>query len=201
MRRQFPHDDAPPPPAYAAAGNDVAAEEIFPRENEIGGDRVAPAEDLDAVERLLGALDRELPHPFVFPHRSRHEAREEASPNAPALQAWAIQPLPNMPSADGRGGFLAWLFLAAGLMSFACGGVMLAWSVAAARPDLWALGIPLALGGLGAIVFGLLGLVEAAVQRHKNVAAALEEHRQRLTMMQNLALVTQASPASRRRAA
>jgi hypothetical protein len=153
--------------------------------------------DLDAVERLLTSLERELPDPFILPKRPATAEREETQVAAPALQAWAMQPLPNMPSAEARSGFLAWLFLAGGLMAFACGAVMLGWSVVEGRDDLWSLGIPLALGGQGAIIFGLLGLVEAAGQRQKAITTALEEHRQRLTMMQNLALVSPTSATRR----
>jgi hypothetical protein len=76
---------------------------------------------------------------------------------------------------------------------------MLVWSVVVGREDLWSLGIPLALGGQGAIIFGLVGLVEAATQRCKLAQASLEEYRQRLGILQSLATAPPAT--SRQRAA
>lgn len=49
----------------------------------------------------------------------------------------------------------AWLALASGTMAFACGVVLLAWSVYGARPGLWNLGIPFTLGGQVALLIGL----------------------------------------------
>jgi hypothetical protein len=156
------------------------------------------AGDLRSVERLLAGLQKAPADPFILPRR---EPAQRPEPTTGALQTWALQPLPNHPTAESRGGFLAWLFLSLGLMAFACGGVMLVWSVLESREELWSLGIPLALGGQGAIIFGLIGLAEAAAQRQKQFVAALEEHRQRLVLMQNLALAGQQTPSPARRAA
>lgn len=155
------------------------------------------AGDLRSVDRLLKGLKTTPADPFVMPRRET-AVREEAN-TCSALQTWALQPLPSYPALEKRDGFLAWLFLSLGLMAFACGSAMLVWSVIEQREELWSYGIPLVLGGQGAVIFGLIGLAENAAHRHKQVAAALEEHRQRLTMMQNLALTSQA--LSTRRAA
>ena len=152
------------------------------------------AGDLRSVERLLKALQTTPPDPFVLPRRE--QPREEPQPVS-ALQTWALQPLPGYPALEKRDGFLAWLFLSLGLMAFACGSAMLIWSVMEQREELWSYGIPLVLGGQGAVIFGLIGLAENTAHRHKQVVAALEEHRQRLTMMQNLALTGQALPPRR----
>ena len=157
--------------------------------------------ELRSVERLLAALDKTGSDPFVLPRRQPTQQQTSQSAAPGVLQSWALQPLPNDPAAEQRGGLLAWLFLSLGLMAFACGGVMLVWSVATVREELWTLGIPLTLGGQGAIIFGLMGLAEAAGQRQKQTAAALDEHRQRLLLMQNLALASGAVSAPNRRAA
>ena len=154
----------------------------------------ASAGDLRSVERLLKSLQTSPPDPFVLPRR---EAAREETPQASAVQTWALQPLPSFPSLERRDGCLAWLFLSLGLMAFACGAAMLAWSLMEQREELWSYGIPLVLGGQGAVIFGLIGLNENAGQRQKQLAAALDEHRQRLTMMQNLALTSQQLPARR----
>jgi hypothetical protein len=144
------------------------------------------APDLRAIERLIASLEDEPDDPFTLPERSRRHNPEP--PASGALAAWALQPLPAMPAGEARGGLLAWLFLGLGLMAFACGAVMLAWSVGTGRDELWSLGIPLALGGQAAVIFGLVGLAEARAHREKVLQSALEDHRQRLTMMQNLAV-------------
>jgi uncharacterized membrane protein YidH (DUF202 family) len=154
------------------------------------------AGDLRSVERLLKSLQATPADPFVMTRREREVVRDEPNPCS-ALQTWALQPLPSYPALEKRDGFLAWLFLSLGLMAFACGSAMLVWSVVEHREELWSYGIPLVLGGQGAVIFGLIGLAENAAHRHKQVAAALDEHRQRLTMMQNLALTNQALPARR----
>lgn len=146
------------------------------------------AGDLRSVERLLKSLKTTPVDPFVLPRRE--QLREEASSSV-ALRTWALQPLPSYPASERRDGFLAWLFLSLGLMAFACGGAMLVWSVMTQREELWSYGIPLVLGGQGAVIFGLIGLNENASHRHKQAIVALDEHRQRLTMMQNLALTGQ----------
>lgn len=150
------------------------------------------AGDLRSVERLLKQFNVPPPDPFVLPRRGA--ARDEAQAAPGALQTWALQPLPNYPAKGQSDGFLAWLFLSLGLMAFACGAAMLIWSLVEGREELWSFGIPLVLGGQGAIIFGLIGLAETAGQRRKQTAISLDEHRQRLTLMQNLALVSNPSP-------
>jgi uncharacterized membrane protein YidH (DUF202 family) len=159
------------------------------------GQATLDAGDLRSVERLLKALQTSPADPFVLPQRE--SPREEPPAFGAALQTWAMQPLPGYPAMERRDGFLAWLFLSLGLMAFACGAAMLVWSVMESREELWSYGIPLVLGGQGAVIFGLIGLAENAAQRQKQTAAALDEHRQRLTLMQNLALTSQALPARR----
>ena len=51
---------------------------------------------------------------------------------------------------------LAWTILSLGLMALVCGGVLVAWSFAANRPDLWKLGLPITLAGQAGLIIGLL---------------------------------------------
>jgi hypothetical protein len=169
----------------------------------------ADSSDLEqtVAKRILRSLQEEPEDPFVEPGRilERHEAhvpqrdRHVATPpgSIPALHAWAMQPLPTTPPAEAPGGFLSWLLLAGGLMTFTCGVVLLAWWFATGRAELWNPGLLLLAGGQAAVIFGLLGLAEAASHHQK----ALAEHRDRLTLMRNVALVTHAWPADSRRTA
>ena len=51
---------------------------------------------------------------------------------------------------------IAWLMTAMGLMGFACGGVLVSWSLWSDRGELWNLGLPIALGGQSLLALGLL---------------------------------------------
>lgn len=155
--------------------------------------------DLRSVDRILRLLNSQPDDPFELPDSGVEHSSNSGT--VTTLQAWALQPLPVETDDAERGGFLSWLFLGLGLTAFACGAGLLGWSVAMHREELWRMGIPLVIGGEGAIIFGLLGLAEAAGQRQKTTAAALDECRKRLTMMQNFALASQAVSGSKRRAA
>jgi hypothetical protein len=155
----------------------------------------ADVPELAAVDRLLANLHDDN-DPFELPHRDA----TASSAASPALLTWSLQPLPALPTESPHEGALAWLFLTAGLIALACGGTMLVWSVPMGREDLWSLGLPLALGGQGAIIFGLIGLLEVASGRQKSLKTALDEHRQRLERLQNLGEAAQASHGIRRAA-
>lgn len=51
--------------------------------------------------------------------------------------------------------FVAWSAICIGLMAFACGGVLLGWSVLGERDELWSLGVPITLVGQVALLVGL----------------------------------------------
>ncbi len=51
--------------------------------------------------------------------------------------------------------FAAWASICLGLMAFACGGVLLGWSVLGQRTELWSLGVPITLVGQVALLVGL----------------------------------------------
>lgn len=51
---------------------------------------------------------------------------------------------------------LTWTALALGLMAFTCGGVLLAWSTATGRQDLWTIGLPIGVAGQVVLLIGLV---------------------------------------------
>jgi hypothetical protein len=59
-------------------------------------------------------------------------------------------------TAPPRGNLLAWTLVSLGLATFACGAVLLGWSFAAGRTDLWPIGMPLALAGQAGLIVGLI---------------------------------------------
>jgi hypothetical protein len=52
--------------------------------------------------------------------------------------------------------FVAWLLVSLGLAVFACGAVLLGWSLIGGRGDLWPLGMPMTLLGQAGLVLGLI---------------------------------------------
>ncbi len=55
----------------------------------------------------------------------------------------------------------AWTILSLSLAVFACGAVLLAWSLIGQRDDLWSIGLPLALIGQAGMILGLVLQVES----------------------------------------
>ncbi len=92
----------------------------------------------------------------------------------------------------GRGSLLAWTVLSLGLMAFACGAVLLAWSFVAHRPQLWNLGMPITVGGQVGLLLGLVLQLERIWQNSRYAARKLDEvdsqlhHLERATTMLNV---------------
>lgn len=58
---------------------------------------------------------------------------------------------------------LSWIALFLGTMAASCGGVLLGWSRLSARPELWGIGYPIALGGICCLVVALILQLDAGV--------------------------------------
>jgi hypothetical protein len=72
-------------------------------------------------------------------------------------------------------GLAAWACLTLGLMAFVCGGVLVIWSFAADRADLWSLGLPLTLSGQVGLVLGLLLQLDGLSQSSRRTEETLSE--------------------------
>jgi hypothetical protein len=70
---------------------------------------------------------------------------------------------------------LGWLMLSLGLMAFVCGGVLVAWSFVANRPDLWRLGLPITFAGQAGLILGLVLQLDGLWQSSRQAAATLGE--------------------------
>lgn len=68
----------------------------------------------------------------------------------------------------------SWLLVALGLMAFACGGVLLGWSIYQGRDDLWRIGLPLVLGGQAALIFGVVLQLDGLWQSNQETARSLD---------------------------
>lgn len=72
-------------------------------------------------------------------------------------------------------GMAAWACLTLGLMAFVCGGVLVVWSFAADRGDLWSLGLPLTLAGQVGLVLGLLLQLDGLSQSSRRTEQTLSD--------------------------
>jgi len=122
--------------------------------------------ELRGVQRMLASLKSSAPiraesaaahAPHTAPsgwHATRAAdglpPRESiAGPRQEAVAGQAVAELP-------KGNLAAWTILSLGLATFACGAVLLIWSLIARPDDLWPVGMPLALIGQAGLIFGLI---------------------------------------------
>ena len=73
-----------------------------------------------------------------------------------------------------RGHAAAWTILSLGLAVFACGAMLLAWSLVGQREDLWPVGMPLALIGQAGLVLGLILQLDGLWNSSRKTEQALE---------------------------
>jgi hypothetical protein len=126
--------------------------------------------DIRSVHRLVESLKStsriDLAMPIGRPHLSNLPAPRDESPTAIVAEP---------PKAN----LAAWSLLSLGLATFACGAVLLGWSFATDREDLWPLGMPLALGGQAALIVGLVlqldGLWQTSRKTEKTLSALDDE--------------------------
>ncbi len=79
-----------------------------------------------------------------------------------------------------RGSRLGWCLLSFGLIAFACGGVLLAWSLVQGRNELWTLGMPILLGGQFGLLIGLILQFDYLWQNNRQTSDELQRVDQRL---------------------
>jgi len=87
----------------------------------------------------------------------------------------------------GRVSVLAWSVLSFGFMAFVCGAVLLGWSWAADRQELWQLGLPFAVAGQVGLLIGLVLQLERIWQGSRDAASKLEHVDQELHQLKNAA--------------
>lgn len=111
---------------------------------------------LRATERLLKGLRQTAPAESVMATHPPHA-------QAPAWHVPVTTEEPPrarqknlVPEKAEKSGTMAWACLSLGVMALACGLVLIVWSLAGSRDDLWSLGLPLAVVGQGGLVIGLL---------------------------------------------
>jgi len=117
--------------------------------------------ELRGVQRLLSSLKSRstivsepvamhAPHPALAAwHGSARQAAGDSRSAAPTsdISATSMQSRPHA---------AAWTILSLGMTLFACGAVLLAWSLLGRRDDLWPIGVTLTLFGQGGLILGFV---------------------------------------------
>jgi hypothetical protein len=101
---------------------------------------------------------------------SRRVARPNVADDAKSPAARAASPRVRRRSSS-----LAWMALAFGLMAFVCGAMLLGWSLVAGRSELWNVGLPIALVGQFALLFGLIWQLDGLWQGNRDAADKLDD--------------------------
>jgi len=100
-------------------------------------------------------------------------------PHLPSLPPGRDDSPPSRVAEPPKSNLAAWSLLSLGLATFACGAVLLVWSIATGREDLWPLGLPLALVGQAALIVGLVlqldGLWQTSRKTEKTLSALDDE--------------------------
>jgi hypothetical protein len=74
-----------------------------------------------------------------------------------------------------RSSSLAWTTLSLGMMAFACGAVLVVWSFVEQRPELWSLGMPIAVAGQVGLLLGLILQLERIWQNSHYATHKLQQ--------------------------
>jgi hypothetical protein len=129
-------------------------------------------EELKHIGRVIGSPEAGGAKPAGRKHR-----RVDAAHRLPAGRHWDGRTT-KMPTNFDPGAMLlgaaAWLALTVGLVASTCGGVLVGWSVVAGRGELWSVGLPIAVGGLVAMVVGIVLLLARLLGEQRATAARLE---------------------------
>jgi len=156
-------------PARANAAENAALEKLL-RGAPLSDEDWALEAELRGVQRLLGSMKSGSALALHRPHAAPatwHSAPPPSSPEPSAAPPRVTPPL--------RGHTAAWAILSLGLATFACGAVLLAWSLVAQREDLWSVGMPLALIGQAGLVLGLVLQLDGLWTTSRSTAAVLSE--------------------------
>jgi hypothetical protein len=121
--------------------------------------------DLAAVTRMMRTLRIDAPNARL-PHEPT-AARATSPRVAPAAVKRTV-------ATPRRGQLFAWPALMLGMMAFTCGGVLLGWSFATGRGDLWTYGMPAVLAGQGLLVLGLVLQLEGLWQSNRDTSDTLD---------------------------
>ncbi len=89
-----------------------------------------------------------------------------------------------------------WATLLLGTMGFACGGILLGWSIWAERTELWNLGVPITLCGQIVLLLGLILQLDRLWHDSRRAAAKLDRVDRQLSQLHSGSRRLDAGPAS-----
>jgi hypothetical protein len=125
-------------------------------------------DELNEAQQLAGSLDSgDRVNPVVrvdgahLPGGNREEA--------------AIRPSSKKRNNSAQSSFFSWCMLSVGMMAFVFGAVLIGWSIAEDRPDLWRLGLPFTLGGQAALIVGLVFQLDGLWRSNRAASETLDE--------------------------
>jgi hypothetical protein len=162
------------PVAMASAADTASLAKIL-RSAPLGEEDWALEAELRGVQRLLSSL-KSRPgggSQSVALHASHRKPGKWHTTEVEATPAEDVRP--HIIATQPRGNMAAWLILSLGLAVFACGGVLLGWSILGQRDDLWPVGMPLALIGQAALIVGLILQLDGLSHSTRKTTEALSE--------------------------
>jgi hypothetical protein len=138
-------------------------------------------EQLCHLQRVLNAEPPKTPSPAI----TGPSLRIDPGHGAPGRRRLPASHAPRRSRGQSRRArsalhLVAWFVLLIGLMGMACGGVLLGWSLIAARQDLWPIGLPVALVGQIVLVIGLVLQMDRIWNDHSHASAKLDRMDERL---------------------
>ena len=141
-------------------------------------------EQLRHIERIL-AVRKPADKPARAAERSRPVRLDAAHAGTatwhlPLSRETHPERIPAAKNAAPRLPLLTWSALLVGLMAFACGGVLLGWSIVVGREDLWTLGMPIAIGGQILLLIGLILQLDRLWHDNRSTATKLDHVDQRI---------------------
>jgi hypothetical protein len=168
-------DAAEFPTTTSASKSENAKLERLLRGSPLGNDDWAMDAELRGVQRLLTSLKSKSPlagykpaeqQRIVHAGHAPHSADHDFSPRSDEKPLLHDKP---------RSHAAAWAILSLGLAVFACGAVLLGWSLLMRRDDLWPIGMPLALIGQAGLIVGLVLQLDGLWHSNKQTASVLHE--------------------------
>jgi hypothetical protein len=126
------------------------------------------------------------------PPQAGPPAQHVAAPNRPGTKRKTGRKRRAVSSA------FTWFAVALGTTSFACGGVLLIWSLATGRHELWDVGLPVAVVGQIALLVGLVLQIDRLWSDNRQAVAKLDDVDQQLHELKTttMMLSTSQGPAS-----
>jgi hypothetical protein len=154
------------PPITPRSRSETATLERLFRNTPLGNEDWAIEAELRGVQRLLSSLKT---RPTMI-----EDAVTLSPPKTAAIDLRATiekRSSPAIPQPQSR--LATWTILTIGLTIFACGVIILGWSFAAQRNDLWSIGMPLTLIGQAGLILGLALQLNGLWSTNRQTASTL----------------------------